>query len=105
MARTYLDDLVDERLRRFSFKRQFSPIVIFDFDHVRAAIASVETAIKAAQKETDEASGAAVVEAAADPDRDFMEKPLLAPIFIEWWGVNMTFPLILRRSMFIAVCS
>jgi len=80
-------------------------MLVYDFDHVRVAIELAEGAIEAARVETERAARDAIAEAASDPNRSFVKKPALAPIAAAMWNVEMTFPLILRRSLFIAICS
>jgi hypothetical protein len=47
----------------------------------------------------------AIAKAAADPRHDFIRDPVLAPMAAMMWNAEMTFPLILRRSVFIAICA
>jgi hypothetical protein len=72
---------------------------------VEAAIAIVEDAVKASKVEVDEARQTALAKAVTDPNHSFTRQPVFAPMAAATWDVEMTFPLILRRSLFIAVCS
>lgn len=94
----------EEMLRNLP-KPRFSPSLVFDFDHVRAAIALVEAAIEASREETERVGREALAKAAADPSHNFLKRPVFAPMGAAMWNVEMTFPLILRRSVFIAICS
>jgi hypothetical protein len=85
----------------------FSPGLIFHFDHVKAAIAMVEDAIMAAQRKqrADTSSQRRAMQAASDPNHSFLEAAVMAPSVDAIWDSALTFPQILRRSLFIAVAS
>jgi hypothetical protein len=104
MPRSWLDEMTEEMARSLP-KPRFCPNLIFDFDHVRAAIALVETGIEGLRQETQRTHHKALVNAAADPRHRFVKQPVFGPMAADMWNVDMTFPLILRRSVFIAICS
>lgn len=79
--------------------------LVFDFDDVRKAVAMVEDAIERTKAETSAAHMAAATAAAADPFHDFSERPIFAPMMVAMWKTETTFPMILRRSLLIAIYS
>jgi hypothetical protein len=101
---SWLKTLTDEMLKRLP-QRQFSPVLIFGFDDVSAAIEIVEKAIAESSAATEALSTAQAKKAAADPSHSYIENPVFAPMAAEFWKAEMTFPIILRRSLFIAICS
>lgn len=99
---SWLDKLSKEMIARLP-PRPFAPPVTFDFEDVRRAIELVEATIERNKTETAEASRAAAMKAAMDPSHSFIEKPVFAPMAAAFWEAEMTFPLILRRSLLIAI--
>jgi hypothetical protein len=101
---SWLETLLPEMLRNIPAP-QFSPTLIFDFDHVRAAVAMVEDVIERNRVETFDTAAASAHAAAQDPTHDWITHPVMAPMAAAMWNAEMTFPLILRRSIMIAICS
>lgn len=99
---SWLDKLSKGLIARLP-PQPFAPPVTFDFEHVRRAIELVEAAIERNKTQTTEASRAAAMKAAMDPSHSFIEKPVFAPMAAAFWEAEMTFPLILRRSILIAI--
>ena len=69
---SWLETLVPEMLRNLP-ARQFSPTLIFGFDHVRAAVAMVEEAIQRNKVETFDTATASAHAAAQDPTHDWIK--------------------------------
>jgi hypothetical protein len=85
----------------------FSPTLIFNFDHVRAAVAMIEGAIEKERAELRVATSAArrATRAVQDPNHSFLEDPVMAPLAVAIFDSALTFPMILRRAMLIAIAS
>lgn len=101
---SWLEALTKEMLAKMP-ARPFAPSLIFGFEQVQRAIEVIECASKAEQDGARAAASEAVREATRDPSRSFIDKPLFAPMGQAAWYAEMTLPLILRRSLFIAICS
>ncbi len=94
-------------------QRAFSPDLIFDFDHVQAAIKIVEAAISEAQAAAQDAGTTRALEApskaaaamAAGKPFSFIEEGIFTGNASILWTVSETFPRILRGALFIAICS
>jgi len=84
MTRTWLDEMSDDIVRSLP-KPRFSPNLVFDFDHVRAAIALVEAAIEASREETERVGREALAKAVADPTHSFIKEPVFAPLGAAMW--------------------
>jgi hypothetical protein len=104
MARRWLDQL-SEQWRRQLPKAPRSPDQLYDFEHVREAIAIVEKAIEHSRLEAEKAGGQSIEQAVANPYHSYIENPVFARLAVAMWRTEMTFPLILRRALFIAICS
>ncbi len=103
---SWLDKLVAERLADLPKPIDvFRPSAAFNFDDVRQAVAMVERAIEQQKKETKISADHAMKAAAADPFHSFTKNPVFAPMAVAFWRVETTFPLILRRSLLVAVYS
>ncbi len=83
----------------------FAPNLIFGFDEVHQVIQIAETAIDANIEESRKVGSEAVMRAAANPMHSFVEEPVFTPMAAGLWDAEMTFPVILRRALFIAICS
>lgn len=104
---TWLKTLVEEKLRTMH-EAGFSPLLTFDFDHVLAAVTMVEDAIDREQAGTREETGKArkaARTAGTDPNQSFLDNPVFAHLGVELFNSALTFPLILRRAMLIAISS
>ena len=104
MAQDWLTVGLREMLARLP-RPQFAPSLIFDFEHVQRAIAIVEGAITQEQARTQLEHQQAAAKAAQDPFHNYIENPVFAPMAASLWNAEMTFPMILRRSLLIAVSS
>ena len=83
----------------------FSPVLTFDFEHVRQAVSMVEAAIEASQAEARQVVSEETAKRIASPGRSFITEPHFPAMGAMLLDVDLTFPLILRRSLLIAVCS
>ena len=83
--------------------RSDSPNLLFDFDDVLASVRMVEHAIEEQASKVEQQGAESVAKAAADPNRSFIDNPMFTPMASAMWDAEMTFPLILRRSLLIAV--
>src|SRR6266516_2332651 len=101
---SWLEKLVLEKLRMMPPSSP-SPALTFDFDQVRKAIAMIEGAIEREQVAATERGNTSVAKAAADPSHSYLNEPVFAPMVSHLWEADMTFPLILRRAMLIAISS
>jgi hypothetical protein len=79
--------------------------LVFNFDDVRKAVAMVEDAIARTKAETSAEHMKAAMAAAADPFHEISERPIFAPMMVAMWKTETTFPMILRRSLLIAIYS
>jgi hypothetical protein len=84
---------------------QFAPSLIFDFDHVQRSISIVESAITDEQARTQTEHLKTAARAAQNPFHSYIENPVFAPMAASLWNAEMTLPMILRRSLLIAVSS
>jgi hypothetical protein len=101
---TWLEKLVPEMLANLP-RPVFAPHLIFGFDHVQKAIVMIEGAIDLQRGEAIAAVASASIAAAQDPHHNWVKNPVIAPAAVALRNAEMTFPLILRRSLFIAICS
>ena len=94
-------------------QRPFAPELVFDFEHVQAAIKIVEAAIAETkvsatdfgQERVREAVARAGAAALKGEKFSFIEDGVFSGNAAALWTTHMTFPMILRRSLFIAICS
>lgn len=100
----WLSTLIQEKLKRLR-SRMTMPNLAFGFDDVRRAIDLVERGVEEHRREATTAGHRALHAAIANPNHSFMENPVFAPMASEMWYAEQTFPMILRRSLFIAICS
>src|SRR5580698_810010 len=104
---------VEAKLKAAFGQRAFAPDLVFDFEHVQGAIEIVEAAIadtqKAAEASLAERARDAVVRAgqalASRKPFSFIEEGVFSGMAAPLTNIHLTFPMILRRSLFIAVCS
>jgi hypothetical protein len=101
---SWIDRLVKEKLATLK-PPSFAPNLIFGFDDVRRVIQLVEAAIDTNKVSTQEAGQDSLRRAAADPSHNWVDRPVFAPMADSMWEAEMTFPLILRRALFIAICA
>lgn len=103
-TRSALDVLLEEHLASLPRPR-FSPSLTFDFDSVRAVIGLMEAAVEELKAQTAAAHEERLHRAASSPSTNFLKEGIFARMGSEMWATEMTFPLILRRSLFIAISS
>jgi len=101
---TWLDKVTNEMLANGP-ERTFAPSLLFDFDHVREAIAMTEEAIIHKQEKTQAERREVAMKAAQDPFHSYAKDPVSAPMAVALWDSALTFPVVLRRAMLIAICS
>jgi hypothetical protein len=102
---SWLQKIVDEMLVNTPKPTVLTPSLIFGFDDVRTAIEMVEGAIDRKKTEVMEAGHAALAKAARNPDHSWVKNPVFGPFQAAMWESDIGFPMILRRSLLIAIYS
>jgi hypothetical protein len=103
-AVTWLDTITKEMLANLP-QRAFAPSLIFDFDHVREAVAMAEAAIIRKQDATQTERREIATKAAQNPFHSYVKDLVFTPMGEALYHSALTFPLILRRALLIAICS
>jgi hypothetical protein len=106
---TWMDKVLEEHLANSPVPPDiFQPEVAFNFDHVRQVVAMIEGAIEHSKAELQAASKKildAAVQASANDSHFFTKNRIFSNLGVGYWDVEMTFPLILRRSLLVAIYS
>lgn len=101
---SWMAKLTEEMIGKLPPKT-YSPSLIFGFEDVLAAINLVEVAIAQYQGAVGEAARNLAIQAATNPLHSYTESPVFSPMAVAMGDAELTFPVILRRSLLIAICS
>ena len=104
---------MEAKVKALLAQRSFSPDLAFDFEHVKAAVEIVEAALNETQGVAQEAGQARAFDAvaragaaaAAGKPFSFIDEGIFTGNATILGNAFLTFPRILRGSLFIAICS
>ncbi|MCC7536613.1 MAG: hypothetical protein IT379_10390 [Deltaproteobacteria bacterium] len=104
MARSWLEAMMPEILASLP-PPVFAPAIVHSFGEVRTVIAMIESSVEQKQVEVEAEQRETLARAAADPNHSWLKSRTFSSVMATEWDVRFTFPLILRRSLMIAISS
>lgn len=101
---SWLGELLNQKLAELPAP-VLRPSAAYGFDDVRRAIDLIEKGVEENRAATLTRRHEEVLAAAADPTRSFVKEGIFTGMALNALYSEMTFPMILRRSLLIAICS
>jgi len=101
---SWLAELLKDELAKFPTPL-LRPSAAFGFDDVRRAIDLIEKGVDENKATTETRGNEEALAVAADPTRSFLNEGIFTSMALDALYSEMTFPMILRRSLLIAICS